>query len=1010
MKTGRIGRGKGVPLWTGALLLTILLFCVLSAAAGEGSYVSDFTRDTDGWYASSLGNARIWVRDGALYMEGRDMDWNGPMREFDLVPGTDYRISFEAYQEEMDNATLVLSVTRMKNGEPSWENIVSGGVKRGVWTKISEVWTPGDFDSFSLYVESPGLPELSYGIRNFRLLGPEIKAEPVEIRLWTVLSGADGAAMDALVEAFNQSQTEVHVTHRALYEEDLYDAMKRPAEEAERPQLCLVNPERIPELKDLGALSPFDLPLLEETRVRAEDYDAAQWALGGYAGEQYGIPLDEHAFVLYYSPELWRLYGLDSYTEDGFVTFEELKALTNQARAQGYTGAGTNIAWMRPQILSYYAQKDGARTLFDAENPALNREALQAALGEMKELVQEGYTLGAEEDAETAFREGRLLVLTDGTWIQPSLKAAGTAYGMLPSLCFSPEECKNWASAHLFIRTADGEGGWETEEAEGRFLRFMSENALTWAEKGGHCPAALSALEDEAYRNLPQAFLTDSAHRENSVLFTVPCWKELEEAVSSVGWETLEGRVPMDVTVNRVDGAYRKAADARRKESGSDFGRRYLENPESLFEANPRSVQGIGDPFTLRAGNRYATFATGGSVGFSAWISRDLTDFEKTRVMRSVSWGSENYWAPEVYRIDGRYLMLFTARSAEDGRLHTGIAFSDRLTGPYEDPLGRPLLDKEYATIDATLTWDDNGNPYMIYALDCSDNWINGVSVSQIWGVPLARDYLSAVGEPVLLLSPKGSWETLSVDPLWNEGPAVLRHDGKYYLFYSVNGYYMKEYSVCVAVSDSPLGPYVRQSNNPLMRYVEDESGVLISGPGHNAFFTVGEELFTSYHTHTYPSDPSGNRQFCVDRAGFHSDGTAFINGPTLAKQLRPLKDIGAVNRIRAAACEGDEKGLLSDGDFCFTSASAKWAWKNKNAEFVWEEPVSASLLVIYPALGRRIKGEILLNDGVKIPFEKGAGGLPGEMLVLPFEETQVTRPPSPSDRGGPGGDPAVLT
>ena len=1007
MRTNTIGQSDGNPRaakerrdfyrWLPALFLVLFLFCWRTAAADSfGSYISDFSKDTDGWYASSGGGGRVWVQDGALLMEGRDSDWNGPMRDFDLIPGTEYQISVEVYQEETVNATLVISAARKKNGEPSWENIVSGGVRKGVWTRISDTWTPGEFDSFSLYVETLDSPNLSYGIRNFRVLGPDISEEPIEISLLTVLSGSDGAAMDALVEAFNGSQTGVHVTHTAMYENDLYD-MIETSNMSERTsaeyQLCLINPERIPGLADRNCLMPFDLPLLDEAGVHAEDYDRKMWTLGQYGGEQYGIPLDMHANVLYYNRELWTRYGLNGYIGDGFLTFQELKDLARQAMAHGYSGAVTNLGWMRPQILSCYAQKDTERSLFDAEDPAVNREALASALSVMKELYEEGYIASREEDSTAAFCEGRLLVLTDGTWIQPTLRASGVDFGMLSSLCYSPTECKNWASAHHFVLPADGAGSWEEEQAVGTFLAFMRENSLTWAEMGGHCPAALSATGEKAYQNLPQAFLTEPANMENNVIFFIPCWKELEEAVSAVDWSYLDGSVPVEEAVDRVDQAYREAAEnAQRAAWSSDLGRRYLENPDALFASNPRDIQGIGDPFTVRVGNRYATFATGGSVGFSAWLSRDLTTFEKARVMKCVSWASGDYWAPEIYRIDGRYLMLFTARSTEDGNLHTGIAFSDRLTGPYEDPLGKPLLDPEYTTIDATLTWDRDGKPYLIYALDCSVNYINGKSVSQLYGVALAPDYLSAVGKPVLLSTPKGTWETLSADPLWNEGPAVIRHDGKYYLFYSVNGYFMKEYSVCVAVADHPLGPYVRQSNNPLMRYAEDDSGVLISGPGHNAFLQVGDELFTSYHTHTYPEAPSGNRQFCLDRAGFHSDGTAYINGPTLAPQLRPLKDIGAINRIPEAACTGDKQGLLSDGDFCFTKTSSKWVWKNKNAQFVWKKPVSASLLLIYPAEGQRLKGTITLNESTVLEFEKDQTVLPGEMIVIPFEEMPVSR------------------
>ena len=66
-----------------------------------------------------------------------------------------------------------------------------------------------------------------------------------------------------------------------------------------------------------------------------------------------------------------------------------------------------------------------------------------------------------------------------------------------------------------------------------------------------------------------------------------------------------------------------------------------------------------------------------------------------------------------------------------------------------------------------------------------------------------------------------------------------------------------------------------------------------MGGTGHNTFFKVGEELFTSYHSLTDPVAGGGNRQLCYDRAGFHADGTPFVSGPTRAPQPVPLKDLG---------------------------------------------------------------------------------------------------------------------
>lgn len=42
----------------------------------------------------------------------------------------------------------------------------------------------------------------------------------------------------------------------------------------------------------------------------------------------------------------------------------------------------------------------------------------------------------------------------------------------------------------------------------------------------------------------------------------------------------------------------------------------------------------------------------------------------------------------------------------------------------------------------------------------------------------------------------------------WNEGPAMIKHDGKYYLQYAAPGTQFRTYGDGVYVGDSPLGPW----------------------------------------------------------------------------------------------------------------------------------------------------------------------------------------------------------
>ena len=409
------------------------------------------------------------------------------------------------------------------------------------------------------------------------------------------------------------------------------------------------------------------------------------------------------------------------------------------------------------------------------------------------------------------------------------------------------------------------------------------------------------------------------------------------------------------------------------------------------FVSNPRPVKDIGDPHILREGDEYFAFATGGPLGFSVWRSADLKTFTKEKALKKAPWVSGDYWAPEVYKVGDKYVMFFTGRWKDTGTLRIGVAIAENPQGPYEDAIGAPLFDPGYAVIDGTLVYDGEGKPYMIYSRDCSENIVGSNHESHLYGVALAEDLLSVTGEPVLLTQPDTAWELNSGDYRWNEGPFVLTHDGKYYLYYSANGYAQKEYAVGVAVADHPLGPYTKQANNPILNYIEKDGSVLVSGPGHNSFFTVGDELFTSYHTHTYPAAPSGNRQIAIDRAGFHADGTAYINGPTLAPQLRPLADLGMVNHMTTAASVTENTALLTDGDTCQSAASAAYVFTGSEAAFTWDAPVDADMLLIYPAQGAAISGEVTINGLLSAQFAQEADCTPGQAVCIAFEQTAVS-------------------
>ena len=306
---------------------------------------------------------------------------------------------------------------------------------------------------------------------------------------------------------------------------------------------------------------------------------------------------------------------------------------------------------------------------------------------------------------------------------------------------------------------------------------------------------------------------------------------------------------------------------------------------KKYFMSNPLGVTGIGDPMILYDNGAYYLYATSIGVGFKAWKSTNASSwtsignvFQKS----STTFGEINYWAPEVYKHNGRYYLFYSALHKVGGknRYAIGCAASDSPEGPFTDIMpGKPIYAPDYSVIDANVLFDKSGKIYLYYSKDCSENIVNGKHVSQIYGVELAKDFKSVIGEPVLISTPDASWETSTGNTMWNEGPCVFERNGVYYLLYSGGFYGNNSYSVGCAVSDSPLGTYKKYKTNPVLK----GDGTYVSGSGHNNYFFSpdGTEMYAVYHSHTNPAEGGGDRQLCIDRILFDDKNQLSVNGPT---------------------------------------------------------------------------------------------------------------------------------
>ena len=291
------------------------------------------------------------------------------------------------------------------------------------------------------------------------------------------------------------------------------------------------------------------------------------------------------------------------------------------------------------------------------------------------------------------------------------------------------------------------------------------------------------------------------------------------------------------------------------------------------------NITGIGDPVILIEGDTYYMYATNsGCKNFHCFTSKDGINFEDAGIVlaNEDSFGTDRFWAPEVYKYNGAYYLFYSA-GCEDGLMHVQVAKGPTPLGPFKDINKKPLVSIEgKSTIDAHLFIDEDDKKYLFFSMDCSTNIVNGIHTSQLFACTLNDDLDTVISEYKFISSPSREWEFYSGDSWrWNEGPYVLKHNGKYYLTYSTNMYASKEYCVGCYVSDKPLGPYKLMVDYPILNYIENE----ISGPGHNAFFKDFDgKLKIVFHIHTDYEHPSGNRRACYCDAYFDENDILVID------------------------------------------------------------------------------------------------------------------------------------
>lgn len=307
-----------------------------------------------------------------------------------------------------------------------------------------------------------------------------------------------------------------------------------------------------------------------------------------------------------------------------------------------------------------------------------------------------------------------------------------------------------------------------------------------------------------------------------------------------------------------------------------------LSYPEPLVEQR-------ADPYIYKHNDGYYYF-TGSYPDYDRIVLRraknisDLKEAEEHVIWEKYDEGemSKHIWAPELHYIDGKWYIYFAGGRKEDVwaiRPYILECQSDNpLTGKWVEK-GKLNIEFESFSLDAT-TFESQGKRYLIWAQKVAEDTVSNLYIAEMknpWTIKKQH----------LLSEPEHEWEVIGFDV--NEGPAVIKRNGKIFITFSASET-GAPYCMGLLSADQESDLLVRSSwtknEKPVLKTSTETS---LYGPGHNSF-TKSEDGITDllvYHAREYEKiegnplyDP--NRHGRIQEIFWHNNGDPYFGYPGL--------------------------------------------------------------------------------------------------------------------------------
>lgn len=350
--------------------------------------------------------------------------------------------------------------------------------------------------------------------------GSAAASETAQLRFWHLLSGGDGIKMQAMIDSANDSQNAWHVNPTVLaWGSPYYTKLAMASAGGRPPELAIMHAARVPGYAPGGLLDPWDMGLLAENGISAEDFAPRIWENSQVDGQVFSIALDSHPFILMYNTEVADKAGalgangqLEEITSpDRFIeAAQEMAKVTGKhGLSYGYLNDG---AQMWRMFYTLYLQHGAVIDLVPGQKAVVDRDVAVDVLEFIGTLL-DGTIATASGDGGTAIAEfaGKDSgMFAGGVWELPTMMSAGVPLDAMPipTLFGTPAA---YADSHAFVLPHQNSPDEQKRRDSYAFVANLLKGSLNWAQ-AGHIPAYQPVVSSAEYKELlPQAHYAGAA-------------------------------------------------------------------------------------------------------------------------------------------------------------------------------------------------------------------------------------------------------------------------------------------------------------------------------------------------------------------------------------------------------------------------------------------------------------------------------------------------------------------